>query len=164
MNKRIKLSDVCVNDERIYVASEHTIFVSAFNVEPLNINGLLALRRNLVNEIKSRDGIEVKFNSGMKKQLLDYKQDYLSKVAQYRELYSSLVIRWKKKISEGIFSGYRDDDVLNSLIKSSHELRTFHHGGEVISIINDIKQGLYQVSKELRDFNPRISGNLVIYL
>lgn len=140
-----------ITKDKIKVESSSTIFISIVRGKTIDIVQLDKDIKEIRKICKERKIIFSQKN-GLYKFFKDKNNrfTYLEEIKQVNKLFDELVQGWNKKVQNGIYPGYSDDEELNNLDKLKWQIDKFYYAGTVISKINTLYNAVERLKGDLK--------------
>lgn len=143
--------DYNITNDKIRVESSSTTFISITRGKTIDIVQLDKDIKEIRKICKERKIIFSQKN-GLYKFFKDKNNrfTYLAEIKKVNKLFDELVQGWNKKVQNGIYPGYSDDEELNNLNKLNWQIDKFYYAGTVISKINALYNAVEGIKADLK--------------
>ena len=159
--EKIKLETVILNENKIKVATDHTLYVSFEKVEKVDTKSLIKLHALIVKTCKENK-IKISYRNKSKGILTASKVEYEAQYNRYSNLFNQLLEGWKIKLEEGLYMGTSDDKYLNDvLVPISFEITAMFYRNTVMSKVREIERHLKDVYRQLQEMDDYYKVNTV---
>ena len=141
MKEKITLTEKTIENDKIKITSDCTIFANCSRLPEININDILDKHKEIV-KIAKQKGIKVSYKNKSKKTLMEHKDLYLQEVKQRNQIFDTLKNKWKSKLKKGLYCGLSDDEEYHELSELDRQLQRYGYRSTSISIVSEINHML----------------------
>ncbi|MFO1442838.1 hypothetical protein KDN24_06370 [Bacillus sp. Bva_UNVM-123] len=148
--EKIQMTSEVVTKNQIDIAATHvqTIFCRMHRIQYPNLSTLEKEVKQLRKDLKEQ---KVKLNkTDTLKTLKEQKQAYIEMVDDYNDTFDKLVEAWKKKLEDGVYTGYTDDEYMNNVIRPlRNKLIEMDYQTSLLNRIKSIERKVNETKNEI---------------
>lgn len=144
MKEKIMLVEQIIENDRVKITSDCTMFANWSRLEELNINDILNKYKQVIKAAKQKN-IKISYKHKTKQILTENKDLYTQEVKQRNQVFDTLKNKWELKLQKGIYSGYIDDEEMKELSELDCQLQKYVYRSCVLSIIGELNYRLDQL-------------------
>lgn len=147
--EKIEFTEQVITDNKIIISAPGTSFCNFTRDIFPNIAQLEKDVKVLRKQLRDTGAKLIKSNT--LKILKEQKTLYNESVEEYNSTFDQLCINWRKKLEQGLYTGYGDDEfMINVLRPLNFKLQRMYRRDNILFIVKEVQRNVKEIEQELK--------------